>query len=387
MMTRAVLLSAMLLLCAGSALADLAQNECLVDPARTVFTLPGGIVGDQDRFVNGESKQTVSGAGYPPTHIVVPIEDKWGLRIRRPGGKVGTTDLPTCIVGVQVDGQCGMNVTWEQCKASFDKGGIHIPNQPLTGGGDAEVHNVLVRDMEDGVLTPRSGGLHADGSDLHFSCTDCVLVRIRDDAFEADGCPSVTLTDSYLNGFTGISYRPGSGFERITNDPVITIQGTVLVDLICQAGEGDEGHQCQAAGQTIGRLWKPPGSLSSCTPEPRLVIDGDFLVRLEDGDPAKMTWPDDVTINGTATVYWNGPGEYPGYSVLPEGVAVVEHDDAAFRQAVSQFRLARGCASDFSSCTWEVVEVPALSGWSLVFTAFSLLMVAGQRLLRRGIRP
>jgi hypothetical protein len=116
------------------------------------------------------------------------------------------------------------------------------------------------------------------------------------------------------------------------------------------------------------------------------VIDGDLLIRLEDGDPAKMTWPGDVTINGTATVFWNGPGEFPGYSVLPEGVAVVEHDDAAFRQALTQFRLARGCSVDFSSCTWEAVEVPALSGWSLVFMGFSLPMVAGQRLLRRGIR-
>ncbi len=233
-----------------------------------------------------------------------------------------------CVLGPRVVGQQGRDLSWADMKRKWDGDGVRF-----IGGstpGQVTLAGAWIDNVEDGFEPPRYS--NADPR-YTWSLRHSYFRHIRDDVIENDRCLAGEVVDTLVdNSFIFISSRPGSG-NRLKNGrtaPVIKVH-----DSLVHVGTEKLG----------GKLFKWPGSSSSCSPEPVLDVKNSVF-RIDRAHHGSMDFPKGTYKN--VTLVWLGGGEYPVR--VPSGV-VVKRDVGVWERARSEWLTRHGCDAQGDVCT------------------------------------
>ncbi|MGI9436191.1 MAG: hypothetical protein ACR2Q4_15435 [Geminicoccaceae bacterium] len=215
-----------------------------------------------------------------------------------------------CVVGPRVVGQQSRELTWEEMKHTYDGDGVRFVNKKGGTVGRVIGEGLWVDNVEDGFEPVRYS--RAAGKGYSWTLKSSYFRYIRDDVIENDACHPGEVIDILVdNSRTFISARPSRGKELITGDvaPLIKVHDSVI-----HVGAANEGA---VSGRGGGRMWKWPGSSSSCDPEPILEVR-DTIFRVDLENKGAMEFPEGTYEN--TMLVWLGGGEFP--AEVPPGVTV-----------------------------------------------------------------
>lgn len=264
---------------------------------------------------------------------------EWRMDVRPDGKPVGVYQhlKGACISGAAVVGMQPRDASWDDVKNSDGPRFVYESGATV---GHMTVEGVYVDNVGDGFEPARYS--NSAGLGYSWSLRSSYFRWIRDDVIENDACHAGEVVDVLVDeSFTFISTRPGSGNDLNTGamPPVIKVHDTLV-------------HIGSLPGGA-GRLWKWPGSSSSCTPEPILdVRNSIFRVDVEAGT---MDFPEGTYQN--VTVVWTGDGSFP--VAVPSGVTVTT-DIGIWDAARSDWLERHGCDEngDFCDGLLEPVDDP-----------------------------
>ena len=251
--------------------------------------------------------------------------------------------IGACVVGPRVVGQQSRDLTWDQMKSSYDGDGVRFVNRSGGKVGRVIAEGLWIDNVEDGFEPVRYSS--SAGQGYSWTLRSSYFRYIRDDVIENDSCHPGEVIDVLVdNSRTFISARPGRGKHLKTGAvaPVIKVHDSVI-----HVGAADEA----SAGGGAGRIWKWPGSGSSCTPEP--VVDlRDTVFRVDLKHKGPTDFPDGTYQN--VTLVWLGGGAYP--FPPPPGVTVT-NDVGVWHRARRAWLERHGCDAKGDVCT-NLVEPP-----------------------------
>jgi hypothetical protein len=242
-----------------------------------------------------------------------------------------------CVVGPRVVGQQSRDLTWEQMKSDYDGDGVRFVNRSGGTVGRVIAEGLWIDNVEDGFEPVRYSSTAGQG--YSWTLRSSYFRYVRDDVIENDSCHAGEVVDVLVDSSrTFISARPSSGKHLETGAvaPVIKVYDSVI-----HVGAADEA----SAGGGAGRIWKWPGSSSSCTPTP--VVDvRDTVFRVDLKHRGNMDFPPGTYRN--VTLVWLGGGAYP--APLPPGVTVTDDLDA-WHEARNAWLDRHGCDAKGDVCT------------------------------------
>jgi hypothetical protein len=242
----------------------------------------------------------------------------------------------TCVVGPRVVGQQSRDLTWDQMKSGYDGDALRFVNRKDGTPGRVIAEGLWVDNVEDGFEPVRYSG--AAGQGYSWTLRSSYFRYIRDDVVENDACHAGEVVDVLVdNSRNFISTRPSRDKHLSTGAeaPVIKVYDSVI-----HVAAADEA----SAGGGAGRIWKWPGSSSSCTPEPVLDVRN-TVFRVDLDHRGAMGFP-----TGTyqdVTLVWLGGGTYP--VPLPPGVTVTS-DISRWQQARDTWLSRHGCDASADTC-------------------------------------
>lgn len=297
------------------------SEECLDRPAEDITVIEAGAYNERYEvtppgdFHTYDMRGTEWDANQP---VIKPIEIE------------GAPLSGACVVGARVVGQQSRDLTWQQMKDQYDGDAVRFVYKPGSSVGPVAATGLWVDNVEDGFEPVRYS--NSAGLDYSWKLSNSYFRYIRDDVIENDACHDGEVSDVLIdNSFTFISSRPGSG-HHLDNGTTPVIK---VYDSVVHVGSDDLG----------GRMWKWPGSASSCTPTPELDVR-DSVFRVDRATEKMATFPDGTFDN--VTVVWLGEGDYP--AEVPPGVTVTSDIDV-WHQARDAWLDRHGCDATGDACT------------------------------------
>lgn len=288
-----------------------------------------------------------------------------GLQITNCRGRA-TAGEETVVVGANVQAVDWSSTGYEKLTKDYNVGSVY-GTQPM---GDLRFVNCILGEGWDPFHFPTGHFEWPDGTAFTFYAEHSAVKKARDDCFENDGANNMVISNCYAQGHMAVSCRPSSGNHYTsTKRPTIVVRDS-LFRLVCQR-DNRVNVKCPGTTNTShAGFWKMPSGSSSVSGPwgtgPRLRLQGKVWL-LCPSPPAdgndQLRWPGmpgsppeagilQIDPGADVRVYWTAGTPYPAsVAPLPPGVRLFT-SASTFNAEVERWRVAHGCNTGFSACTF-----------------------------------